>query len=372
MPKRIKVIGLMSGTSLDGVDAAIIETDGERILSFGPARTLEYSDAERTVLSESMAAAVNWNFTGPPPNIFSRAEALIDATHRRAVAGLMEASGLGKDDIDLVGYHGQTVLHRGATPKRKGESLQIGSGEGLAAATGLPVVFDFRSADVAAGGQGAPLAPIYHKALCDYSGLTGRIAVVNIGGVSNVTLINGDAPLIAGDCGPGNGPLDSWVKAKSGKDYDAGGALSLSGKVDFDLIACWLTAPFFMRPLPRSADRYEFDVLGDLAGISTEDGAATLAGFTAQAIARDMANFDPQTVIICGGGRHNRAIIYMLQSHCGGNVVSADTLGWDGDALEAQAFAYMAARTLCGLPLSFPGTTGTPEPMGGGVLASPK
>lgn len=368
--KRYKVIGLMSGTSLDGVDAAIIETDGEQIFSFGPAQTFEYSEDERAVLIETMAAAVTWNFDGPPPNIFSRAGGLIDAAHRRAVSGLMDAHGLSAADIDLVGYHGQTVLHRGATPARKGDTLQIGNGERLRADTGLPVVYDFRSADVAAGGQGAPLAPIYHKALCQHSGLTGRIAVVNIGGVSNVTLIDGDAPLIAGDSGPGNGPLDSFVKARTGKDYDAGGVLSLAGDVDFARVDKWLTAPFFKRPLPRSADRYEFDVLGDVAGMRDADGAATLAAFCAQAIARDLSSFTPQKIIICGGGRHNRAMMYMLQSHCAGDVVNADSLGWDGDALEAQAFAYMAVRTLRGLPISFAGTTGVSEAMVGGVLAS--
>ncbi len=367
-PKRIKVIGLMSGTSLDGVDAAIIETDGERIYSFGPAQTFEYSADERAVLTDTMAAAVAWNFDGPPPNIFSRAEAIVDAAHRRAVDGLMATHDLSADDIDLIGYHGQTVLHRGATPARKGDTLQIGNGERLRAATGLPVVFDFRSADVAAGGQGAPLAPIYHKALCDHAGLTGRIAVVNIGGVSNVTLIDGDAPLVAGDCGPGNGPLDSFNRARTGTDYDAGGALSLSALPDFALIDEWLRAPFFARLLPRSADRYEFDVLGDVSGKSDGEGAATLAAFCALSIARDLSGFDPQTIIICGGGRHNRAIMYMLQSHYPGDVVSADSLGWDGDALEAQAFAYMAARTLRGLPISFPGTTGVGAAMVGGVV----
>ena len=365
--KCIKVIGLMSGTSLDGVDAAIIETDGERIVGFGPAQTFEYSAAERNVLTETMAAAVIWDFDGPPPNIFSRAQDIVDAAHLRAVTGLMAAHNLTAGDIDLIGYHGQTVLHRGATPARRGDTLQIGHGKRLSVATGLPVVFDFRSADVAAGGQGAPLAPIYHKALCDHAGLTGRIAVVNIGGVSNVTLIDGDAPLIAGDCGPGNGPLDSFIKARTGAAYDSGGALSLSAIPDFALIDRWLRAPFFSRPLPRSADRYEFDVLGDVAGKSDGEGAATLAAFCALSIARDLRGFEPQTVIICGGGRHNRAIMYMLQNHCTGDVVSADSLGWDGDALEAQAFAYMAARTLQGLPISFPGTTGVDEAMVGGV-----
>ena len=355
----------MSGTSLDGVDAAVIETDGEQIFSFGPAATVPLSGD--TDFNAVMAAALKWQFDGPQPGLFARALDDIHAGHIAAIKAL----GPDAADIDLIGFHGQTVLHRPAVDGERGRTLQLGDGAVLAQHFGAPCVFDFRSADVAAGGQGAPLAPIYHKALCDYSGLTGRIAVVNIGGVSNLTLIDGDAPLIATDCGPGNGPLDSYIQEKTGKNYDKDGLISLSGIPGFDIIKQWFNRGFFARKIPRSADRYDFDVLPDIAGLSLGDGAATLCSFTAQAIARDLRGFDPQTVIICGGGRLNPAIMGMLDMHCAGKVVTAETVGWDGDALEAQAFAYLAVRTLRGLPISFPGTTGAPKPMTGGRMARP-
>lgn len=362
---RYTVIGLMSGTSLDGVDAAVIETDGETVYGFGPSVTVPFS--QNTDFKAIMAAAVQWGFNGPPPNIFARATDDIHDSHMTAIEALnVDISG-----IDLIGFHGQTVLHRPAVCGARGETLQLGDGAVLARKYGVPCAYDFRSADVAAGGQGAPLAPIYHKALCDYSGLTGRIAVVNIGGVSNVTLIDGSAPLRATDCGPGNGPLDTMVQAETGADFDKDGGLSLSGTVDFSLIEQWFKRDFFMRPVPRSADRYDFDVLADITYLSPADKAATLCSFTAQAIARDLADFDPRTVIVCGGGRRNPAIMGMLAAHCTtSTVVSAESLGWDGDALEAQAFAYLAVRTLRGLPISFPRTTGAPKPMTGGQIAN--
>ncbi len=361
---RMRVIGLMSGTSLDGVDAAIIETDGEQIFALGKSVTVPFS--ADTDFKAVMEAAIEWQFIGPQPNIFSKAEKDIHAAHIEAVKAL----GAARVNIDLIGFHGQTVLHRPAVGGRNGETLQLGDGAVLARQFGVPCAYDFRSDDVAAGGQGAPLAPIYHKALCDYSGLTGRIAVVNIGGVSNVTLIDADAPLIATDCGPGNGPLDSLVQKNTGRSYDKDGALSIAGIPNFDIIDQWLKRDFFMRQVPRSADRYDFDVLADLNGVPAEDACATLCSFTAQAIARDLKTFNPQTIIVCGGGRLNQAIMGMLAVHCtGGAVVSAEAVGWDGDALEAQAFAYLAVRTLRGLPISFPGTTGASKPMKGGKIA---
>ena len=195
--------------------------------------------------------------------------------------------------------------------------------------------------------------------------------MVNIGGVSNVTLLESDNPLIATDCGPGNGPLDSWMSLKSGKSLDAGGEMSFKGQADFKRIAKWLESDFFNRPIPRSADRYDFDVLSDMRDMSLEDGAATLASFCAQSIARDMKAFNPDSIIVCGGGRHNPTIMRMIEIHTEGKVMSAEDVGWDGDALEAQAFAYLAVRALKGLPISFPGTTGVPAPITGGVVARP-
>ncbi len=361
--KRYIALGLMSGTSLDGVDAAIIETDGETIFGFGDRITIAMGDCNP--LPDAIVKALEWKFNGPPPNIFSSAEVFIDNLHIDAIAKLET------EEFDIIGYHGQTVYHLPAKDGQKGQTLQLGNGQTLATKFGVPCAYDFRTADVKAGGQGAPLAPIYHQALCRYSKLEGHIAVVNIGGVSNVTFVNGDEPLIATDCGPGNGPLDSWMTLKGASNYDADGIRSMKGNADLNRIDEWLKRDFFKRPIPRSADRYDFDVIANMRDMSLEDGAATLASFCAQSIARDLIPFAPQTIIVCGGGRHNPAIIGMLDMHTAGRVIKAEDVGWDGDALEAQAFAYLAVRSLRGLPLSFPGTTGAPKPMTGGVVVRP-
>ena len=357
-------LGLMSGTSLDGVDAAIIETDGVDVFRFGHSITRPFGD-DVGPIKDAVETALNWRFNGPMPNSLQAGSEFVDAAHVKAVQAVIDK------DVDIIGYHGQTVFHQPATETQKGQTLQLGNGQVLATKFGVPCVYDFRTADVEAGGQGAPLAPIYHQALCRYSNLTGRVAVVNIGGVSNVTFIDGHKPLIATDCGPGNGPLDSWMSQKTGKSYDEDGKAALSGTVDHARIASWLSRDFFLRSIPRSADRYDFDVLAEIQDMSSEDGAATLASFCAQSIARDLETFTPETIIVCGGGRHNPAIMGMLDMHADGKVLKAEDVGWDGDALEAQAFAYLAVRSIKGLPISFPGTTGVPCPITGGVLVKP-
>ncbi len=367
--KSYIALGLMSGTSLDGVDAAFIETDGEQIYSFGPKHF--HSFQQTHLIKESIEAALKWRFDGPAPNILSQAEDYIDREHERAVSRICSQHPDWAKRMEVIGYHGQTILHVPPTKSETGRTLQLGQGRRLATIFNVPCVYDFRSADVAVGGQGAPLAPIYHEALCQMSFLTGRIAVVNIGGVSNVTFVEDGKPLRATDCGPGNGPLDSWMELRTGEALDKDGRLAWAGQVDHGLIEKWLRKRFFKRPIPRSADRYDFDVIRDMKSLSNEDGAATLAAFTAQAIASDVTPFDPQTVIICGGGGHNPAIMGMLRAHLSCSVKTAASVGWDGDALEAQAFGYLAVRALRGLPISFPGITGAPSPMTGGVVVRP-
>ncbi|WP_409433811.1 anhydro-N-acetylmuramic acid kinase [Litorimonas sp. RW-G-Af-16] len=363
-------LGLMSGTSLDGVDAAFIETDGERVFAFGPTLTIPF--AERTDIEGAITAALNWQFDGPAPNIFAQAEDAIDRAHVQAISEICDANPQWARRMDIIGYHGQTILHHPATRKQQGRTLQLGRSEVLACKFNVPCAYDFRTADVAAGGQGAPLAPIYHEALSEMTLLRGRVAVINIGGVSNVTLIEEGRPLRATDCGPGNGPLDSWMALKSGAAIDRDGASAWAGHVDHARVERWLRRPFFKRAMPRSADRYDFDVLGAMRGMNVDDGAATLASFTAQAIARDLNTFDPDIVIVCGGGRRNLAIMGMLSMHLGKPVSAAEDFGWDGDALEAQAFGYLAVRTLRNLPISFPGTTGAPRAMSGGQVFRPR
>lgn len=363
MDKRIyTALGLMSGTSLDGVDVAVIKTDGVDIISFGSSTERPFLQDEKSVLEAATQDALRWRFNGPAPNRFSQAEDVIDAAHLKAIGDLT---------ADIVGYHGQTILHHPPMDGKIGQTLQLGRGQALTDKLGVPVVFDFRTADVAAGGQGAPLAPIYHEALVRYSKLKGRIAVLNLGGVANVTAIEDGKLLWATDCGPGNGPLDSWISRKTNQDYDVGGALSFEGDVSHQYIKQWLERDFFKRKIPRSADRYDFDVLEDMETLSLAGGAATLASFCAQAVSRDLRAFDPDKVIVCGGGRKNPAIMGMLDMHCAAQVIPAETVGWNGDMLEAQAFAYLAVRTMKGLPISFPETTGCPKPMTGGKIAYP-
>jgi anhydro-N-acetylmuramic acid kinase len=371
-PKVYRVIGLMSGTSLDGVDAAIIETDGERVLGFGASISVPYSVEHREILESATRKALKWNFMGPRPNEFARAEDVIHESHAGAVQSLLEAADLSVSDINFIGLHGQTVLHRPPTVNEIGHTLQLGDGERLARELGTDVFYDFRSADVATGGQGAPLAPIYHKALMEMAGYGVGTVVLNIGGVSNFTVLNAAGELIASDAGPGNGPLDQWVKQNGLGDYDAGGALSLKGTPDFARLEGWLSRDFFKLPLPKSADRYDFDVLPRMHGLSPEDGAATLCAFTAMGVAHSLAplNMTIDRIIVCGGGRYNPAIMGALRETMGAQIVNAENAGWDGDALEAQAFAYLAARTKLGLPISFPKTTGVKQPLTGGKYAS--
>lgn len=361
MSKIYRALGLMSGTSLDGVDAAVIETDGTRIHAFGPSVTVPYTSQQRQTLTDATQAALRWDFNGPAPNLFSEAEDALDTAHRKAVQ-VLDAGG-----VDLIGYHGQTVLHR---PDRL-KTLQLGRGQGLADAFNCPTVFDFRTADVAAGGQGAPLAPIYHQALVNAASLPGVTAVLNLGGVGNVTLVS-DNDILASDTGPANGPLDSYLERR-GIAMDKDGDVSRAGTPDFARVERWMEIGFFGRAWPKSADRYDFDVVDDLEGAPLSDGAATLCAFTALSAARTIRQMGvaPDRVIICGGGRRNPTIMTMLQLELGCPVASAESVGWNSDAIEAQAFAYLAVRVLRGLPNSFPTTTAVPEPTVGGRIAYP-
>lgn len=365
-------LGLMSGTSLDGVDAAFLETDGERILRFGPALTVDYTSDERETLAIATQAALRWGFNGARPNSFSAAETVIHAAHIRAVDTLCKAHTDWAERLDMIGFHGQTVLHHPPLDGNAGKTCQLGNGQVLADHFGVPVWYDFRSHDVSEGGQGAPLAPIYHAALVAFSDLPKPCGVLNIGGVSNVTLVSDNA-LLATDCGPGNGPLDNWVEQNSDAEFDENGALSLSGAVDFDRVNKWLSRDFFMRPFPKSADRYDFDVLSELSASSLQDGAANLAAFTVLGIKKSLQDMGdmPQSLIICGGGRYNKAMMWMLSAELGIPVMSSEQVGWNGDAIEAEAFGYLAARGEKNLPISFPKTTGAPRPLCGGRVARP-
>jgi anhydro-N-acetylmuramic acid kinase len=362
-------IGLMSGTSLDGVDVALIETDGKRVKAFGPSGYRPYTDQERALLRQALGEAIHLPQRDARPGILGEAERAVTIAHAEAVAAFTKQNHISCEDIDIVGFHGQTVLHR---PAQK-MTVQIGDGAALARAIHIPVMHDFRAADVAAGGQGAPFVPVYHRALAQSLEREGPVVVLNIGGVSNITYIDGADTLIACDTGPGNALLDDFMFRMTGQRFDCEGRMAAQGDVDEAWIARGLKQPFFALPPPKSLDRNDFASL-ILRDVPPADGAATLTGFTAAAIARIVPLLPkvPRSWIVAGGGARNLTMMRMLRERLApATIEAADALGWSADAIEAQAFGFLAARGLKGLPLSYPATTGVPIPMTGGVIARP-
>ena len=356
----------MSGTSIDAVDAALILTDGERVLEFGPAIERPYTSGERAVLQMATDEARRWNWKGPQPyRAFGVAEGVIFTTHEEAFRLLMEY--WDGPPPEIVGIHGQTVLHRRPAPGAIGATLQLCPAARLQQAFGIPIVYDFRSADVAAGGQGAPLAPAYHSALLDRLG-SGAACVLNLGGVANITSRQKDGELIAFDTGPANGPIDEWIDGHGRGRFDDGGKFASAGRVHEGLLAQLFEHPWFSELPPKSLDRFDFNA-SMARGLSFEDGVATLTEFSARAVSAGIALLPdaPEQVVACGGGRLNPALMKALGSALSCPVVSAEDVGWDGSAIEAQAFALLAVRSLRGLPISWPKTTGVPTPMQGGV-----
>ena len=366
MPEVLKAIGLMSGTSLDGIDTAILDTDGASIAVSGPAIAVPYHPWARAMLHEALAAAGQATPGMPVPGPILKAERLITDAHADAVQQLLKQANIHPAGIACIGFHGQTILHRPAERR----TWQIGDGQALADATGIPVVNEFRVADVAAGGQGAPLVPLYHQVLT--RGMTPPIAVVNIGGVANVTYAGTGGELVAFDTGPGNAALDDWALKQTGEAVDRDGRLAAAGLVDQGVLEFMLDHPIFKKPPPKSLDRFDFPMAA-VEGLSPEDGAATLTAFTAAAIARSQDHLPgvPNLWIICGGGRHNPVLMTELRTRLKQKVITAEEAGWRGDFLEAEAFAYLAVRSIKHLPLSLPSTTGVPYPMPGGRLHRP-
>ena len=357
-------IGLMSGTSQDGVDVALIDSDGEQIAQLGPTACRPYSEAERTLLRRATAAAASMTDRAARPGPVAEAERLIDDAHAQAVESFLTANRLERPQVAVIGFHGQTLLHR---PQAR-LTLQIGDGRALAARLRIPVVYDFRAADVAAGGQGAPLAPVFHRALVRQLNRASPVAVLNVGGVANVTYIDGE-DLIACDTGPGNALLDDFLRLHTGEPLDRDGRIAASGAVDEKMIERLLAHPFFTQPPPKSLDRNDFP-LSAIDGLSLADGAATLAAFTVAAVERARAHLPgtPRRWLVTGGGRHNATLMAGLRTSLGVPVAPVEAAGWDGDALEAELFGFLAIRSLRGLPLSLPETTGVPHPMTGGTL----
>jgi anhydro-N-acetylmuramic acid kinase len=364
MPEVQKVIGLMSGTSLDGVDAALLDTDGETVARPGPSLTIPYDTATRALLKGALEEARHVAEGAPVPHAIRDAERQLTEAHAEAVRTLLAQASLKPDQIDLIGFHGQTILHRPA----RHWTWQIGDGALLARLTGIDVVNDFRSADVKAGGQGAPLMPLYHAVLMRQSGQPEPLVMVNIGGVAQVTYIKGDL-ILAFDTGPGNAPIDDWMHRHSGTPVDQDGAFAATGKVNSAALDQMLDNDYFARRPPKSLDRMDFGMEA-VEHLSPEDGAATLTAFTAASLAKAREYFpDPANIwIVSGGGRHNKFLMGQLRARVNAPVLSAEEAGWNGDGMEAEGFAYLAMRSKKGLPLSLPTTTGVAQPMTGGKL----
>lgn len=356
--KIYRAVGLMSGTSMDGIDAAIIETDGHTLNKVLGGNTYPYNPEFRKKLRFVID---NHN------NDYADVEKELTLLHAEAVKDVLQKLNLKTEEIDYVGFHGHTIYHAPA----KGITIQIGDGALLAKEIQIPVVNDFRSADVKAGGQGAPLVPIYHQALV--TGKEKPIAIVNIGGVANVTWIGkNEGDLLAFDTGPGNALLDEWIEEKTGDSFDKDGAIASSGKVDSKLLAEFMDDTFYKVFPPKSLDRKDLKNIDKQYSIKTEDGAATLAAYTAETII-SAEKFFPYPVkrwLITGGGRHNTAIMRYLRNKLAVPVDTIDSIGPNGDLVEAQAFGFLAVRSILGLPISFPGTTGIKEDKCGGKIYS--
>jgi anhydro-N-acetylmuramic acid kinase len=366
----VKAIGLMSGTSLDGVDVALIETNGASVTAFGPTGYRAYSDDERALLRRALVEGASLTDRWVRPGVLAEADAFVTRVHAETVEKFLKGEGIDKAQVDIVGFHGQTVIHKPAARL----TVQIGDGAALAKRLGLTVAYDFRNADVAAGGQGAPLVPVFHQALARDLARPHPIAVLNLGGVANVTFVDGGDP-VACDTGPGNALIDDFMRARVGAPYDDHGDAAATGKPDKKFISAVLDNAFFDLPPPKSLDRnaFAFGNIG-LPDFSVPDGAATLSALTVEAVARVVPHLPaaPKAWIVAGGGARNRTLMKMLSARLSpATVETADAAGWSADALEAQAFAFLAARTLNNLPITFPRTTGVRSPLAGGVIAKP-
>lgn len=355
----VRALGAMSGTSLDGVDAAVLVTDGRDILGFGETGYRGYSVEERAVLAGALG---RWDGAE-----VGAAAGVVEAAHREVLSGF--------EGVDIIGFHGQTLAH---APRTRG-TLQVGDGAALASDLGLPVVWDFRSADVALGGEGAPLAPFYHHACARYIGAEAPVAFLNLGGVGNVTWVDpavaepeAEGALLAFDTGPANAPLNDFMQARRGLPFDEGGALARQGQVETGALELFLAEPYFARMPPKSLDRNDFSQMIGLVGeLADADAAATLTAMCAAGVAEGMQHCPepPSEVLVTGGGRHNPVLMEMLAAGLACPVRAVEDVGLDGDMLEAQAFAYLAVRVARGMATSCPGTTGVRASVGGGTVS---
>jgi len=361
--KSVWALGLMSGTSADGIDAALIHTDGKTIQSFGPTHYVPYPEPLRKQILQA--------YGHPPGPEAISLERIITEHHAEIVFALLEKADLKPCDVDLIGFHGQTLFHQ--PPSQKGEIGQthiIGDGAHLSSLTGMTVVDQFRLNDVAHGGQGAPLVPVFHQALAQ--NLPKPMAFVNIGGIANITWMGPhENDLIGFDTGPGNGLIDDWVRENTNLPWDEDRKIAAQGKVHEGILARWLSHLYFLRKPAKSLDRKTFDAcLVDVKSLPFEDGVATLTAFTAASLEKALEHLPQKPILwlVAGGGAHNSTLLKMMEELLKTPLQKASNQGWDGDGLEAQAFGFLAVRSLRNLPLTFPGTTGVSAPLSGGCV----
>lgn len=356
-PDFFWVAGFMSGTSIDAVDGAMIYTDGRTIKEFGSTVERKYTHIERDTLKKAVDEARKWNWKGEPPvDAFANACEVITRTHFEAYSELVQKSDYKKPKY--VGVHGQTVLHRAATKEENGDTLQLIDAQALYRKLKIPIVYNFRSRDIACGGQGAPLTPAYHLALfkkLDYR----NGAILNLGGVANITLINSEGYLTAFDTGPANGPIDEWIERHGRGTMDIDGKIARLGKVDQQLLDKLFENAWFNEPPPKSLDRYDFSAnMAD--GLSFADGVATLTAFSAKSVAKgiELLQEKPEVLVVCGGGRHNQTLLGFIEKYLECKVLTTEDVGWRGDSIEAEAFGFLAVRRIYGLQTSWNSTTG--------------
>jgi len=360
--ERVRALGAMSGTSLDGVDAAIVETDGRLIYGFGETAYRAYGPEERAVLAKALGKWAGLEVEA--------AAAVVETAHEAVLAGF--------EDVDLIGFHGQTLAH---APRSRG-TLQVGDGQALAEALGVPVAWDFRSADVEMGGEGAPLAPFFHFACARWIGAERPLCFLNLGGVANITWVDPtkgapeeEGALLAFDTGPANAPLNDLLRERRGLDFDEDGRIAREGEVETGALELFLAEPYFARMPPKSLDRNDFaEMVGLVRELSDADAAATLTAMCAAGVAAGMEHCPtpPERVLVTGGGRHNPVLMEMLRVSLDCPVMAVEEVGLDGDMLEAQAFAYLAVRVARGMATSCPATTGVPALVGGGIVSRPE
>ena len=366
-------IGLMTGTVLDGnIDVAFLRTDGKTIEEFGYYNLMPYDEEVKDLLIKTLNEAQIWNFNGPEPELFSKTEKALTNSQTKAVQKCIELSGIDKNEIGAVGFHGQTILHRAPKNLSKGKTRQLGDGQTMANKLGIPVVYDFRTKDMKEGGQGAPLCPVYHASLLKKIGAASTTAILNLGGLGNLSCYSEKYGLIAFDTGPANAPVNDWIKSFNIGQMDIGGEIAAKGTADDTKIAEILENPYFEVSFPKSLDRFDFSYK-IAEGMSLEDGAATLTALVGSSVGKglDLLPIRPTQLIVSGGGRKNPTMMQEISSRANIKVESADKYNWRGDAIEAECFAFLAARTLANLPISYPKTTGVLKPMKGGIIAYP-